>query len=153
MANIPLRKGDRFIVCTGCSGGRDLAKALQGRVPVETTDCMNVCDSPVSLAVRAEGKAAYLFTGVDPDAPEDIEAFARLYAEHAGLAPLLQWAVIVLFVYSIWATFAPEEEAQSAEAPAQEQADAVTSEAPAQQDAAPLPQEGAAEVPVEQESP
>ena len=83
MANIPLRKGDRFIVCTGCSGGRDLAKALQGRVPVETTDCMNVCDSPVSLAVRAEGKAAYLFTGVDPDAPEDIEAFARLYAESA----------------------------------------------------------------------
>jgi len=63
-------------------------------------------------------------------------------------------AVIALFVYSIWATFAPEEEAQAAEAPAQEQVDAVTSEAPAQQDtAAPLPQEGGTEVPVEQESP
>ena len=63
-------------------------------------------------------------------------------------------AVIVLFVYSVWATFAPEEEAPAAEeAPAQEQVDAVTSEAPAQDNAAPVPQEGAAEVPVEQESP
>ena len=61
-------------------------------------------------------------------------------------------AVIVLFVYSIWATFAPEEEAQAQEAPAQEQVDAVTSEAPADGDAS-LPQEGGAEVPVEQESP
>ncbi len=74
-------KGDRFIVCTGCAGGVALARALRGRVPVETTPCMNVCDAPVSLAVRAEGKAAYLFTGVDPDAPGDIEAFAKLYAE------------------------------------------------------------------------
>ena len=71
-------KGDRFIVCTGCSGGADLAAALKGRVAVETTDCMNVCDKPISLAVRAEGKAAYLFTGVDPDTPEDIEAFAEI---------------------------------------------------------------------------
>ena len=62
-------------------------------------------------------------------------------------------AVIVLFVYSIWATFAPEEEAQPAEAPAQEQVDAVTSEAPAQGEAEPLPQEEPAEVPVEQEAP
>lgn len=74
-------QGDRFIVCTGCTGGADLARALQGRVAVETTECMNVCDTPISLAVRAEGKAAYLFTGVDPDTPEDIEAFAKLYAE------------------------------------------------------------------------
>jgi predicted metal-binding protein len=76
-------KGDRFIVCTGCSGGADLAAALKGRVAVETTDCMNVCDKPISLAVRAEGKAAYLFAGVDPDTPEDIEAFSELYAESA----------------------------------------------------------------------
>ena len=75
------KTGDRFIVCTGCTGGADLARALAGRVPVETTDCMNVCDKPVSLAVRATGKVAYLFTGVDPDAPEDIEAFAKLYAD------------------------------------------------------------------------
>ena len=72
--------GDRIIICTGCAGGAELASALEGRVPVEVTDCMNVCDAPVSLAVRAEGKAAYLFTGVDPDRPEDIEAFAGLYA-------------------------------------------------------------------------
>jgi len=74
-------KGDRFIVCTGCSGGTDLAAALEGRVAVETTPCMNVCDTPISLAVRAEGKAAYLFTGVDPDTPEEVEAFAALYAQ------------------------------------------------------------------------
>lgn len=71
---------DRFIVCTGCAGGAALAAALEGRIPVEVTDCMNVCDAPVSLAVRAEGKAAYLFTGVDPDRPDDIAAFAALYA-------------------------------------------------------------------------
>ena len=64
MADTSAKKGDRFIVCTGCSGGADLAKALIGRVD----------------AVRAEGKAAYLFPGVDPDTPEDIEAFAKLYA-------------------------------------------------------------------------
>lgn len=71
---------DRFIVCTGCAGGEALAAKLEGVVAVERTDCMNVCDAPVSLAVRAEGKAAYLFTGVDPDRPEDIAAFAELYA-------------------------------------------------------------------------
>jgi predicted metal-binding protein len=83
MADTSVSKGDRFIVCTGCSGGADLAKSLEGRVPVETTECMNVCDRPISLAVRAVGKAAYLFTGVDPDTPEDIEAFAKLYADSA----------------------------------------------------------------------
>ncbi|MFQ3183988.1 MAG: putative metal-binding protein [Alteromonas macleodii] len=80
MADTSIKNGDRFIVCTGCSGGADLAKALIGRVAVETTDCMNVCDKPISFAVRATGKAAYLFTGVDPDFTEEIEAFAKLYA-------------------------------------------------------------------------
>ena len=36
MANVSQAKGDRFIVCTGCSGGADLAKALEGRVPLHT---------------------------------------------------------------------------------------------------------------------
>ena len=71
---------DRIIICTGCAGGAALAAALEGRVPVEETACMNVCSAPVSVAARAEGKAAYLFTGVDPDRPEDIAAFAALYA-------------------------------------------------------------------------
>jgi len=72
---------DRIIICTGCVGGAELAAALQGRVNVETTDCMNVCSTPVSLAVRATGKAAYLFTGVSPDSPDDVVAFAQLYAD------------------------------------------------------------------------
>lgn len=74
---------DRIIICTGCAGGAELAAALDGQVSVELTDCMNVCDAPVSLAVRATGKAAYLFTGVDPDRPEDVVAFAKLYAAAA----------------------------------------------------------------------
>lgn len=72
---------DRFIVCTGCAGGAALADRLEGRISVERTECMNVCDAPVTLAVRARGKVAYLFTGVDPDRPEEIEAFAKLYSD------------------------------------------------------------------------
>ncbi len=74
---------DRIIICTGCAGGTELVAALAGRLTVETTDCMNLCSTPVSLAVRATGKAAYLFTGVSPDSPDDVVAFAQLYAEAA----------------------------------------------------------------------
>lgn len=72
---------DRIIICTGCSGGADLARAVSEFVSVETCECMNMCGKPVSVAVRSERKAAYLFSGVDPKSPEDIAAFAKLYAE------------------------------------------------------------------------
>ena len=71
---------DRIIICTGCAGGDKLAAALEGRLAVERVACMNVCAQPVTVALRAEGKAAYLFAGVDPARPEDVMAFAALYA-------------------------------------------------------------------------
>lgn len=81
MDEISQQPGDRIIVCVGCAGGAELARSLDGRLRVETAACLNVCDAPVSVAVRAEGKAAYLFAGVDAAAPQDLVAFARLYAD------------------------------------------------------------------------
>lgn len=45
-------------------------------------ECLNVCDKPTALAFRSEGKAAYLFAGVDAGTDgADVEAFARLYQD------------------------------------------------------------------------
>jgi predicted metal-binding protein len=53
-----------------------------GDFEVRAQACLNVCDKPTALAFRAEGKAAYLFAGVDAEADAaDVEAFAKLYAE------------------------------------------------------------------------
>ncbi|PLS21780.1 hypothetical protein C0U40_09840 [Amylibacter cionae] len=88
----------RVIVCSTCRNkgdedfrGPDLAEALQDSFAadpvlqdfsVETHECLSSCARPQSLSFRAEGKAAYLFAGVDPVADRsDIAAFARLYAQ------------------------------------------------------------------------
>jgi predicted metal-binding protein len=86
--------GDRITICGGCRPGEGeaLADGLRAALAqagltteVGVVDCMVVCAKPVSVAVRAEGKAAYLFSGVDPAAQgAEIVAFARLYAEAAG---------------------------------------------------------------------
>ena len=34
---------------------------------VETFECMSACDKPNAISFRAPGKAAYLFSGVDPE--------------------------------------------------------------------------------------
>lgn len=87
----------RLIVCSTCRAkgedtfrGADFATALResfGADPdlqdflVETHECLSACSKPNSLSFRAEGKAAYLFAGVDPvEDRGDIAAFARLYA-------------------------------------------------------------------------
>ena len=45
-------------------------------------ECLNACRAPLALAVTGEGKATYLFGGVDPEAQaEEVVAFAGLYAE------------------------------------------------------------------------
>lgn len=56
--------------------------ASLGDFEVRAQACLNVCDKPTAVAFRAEGKAAYLFAGVDAatDA-EDVAAFAKLYAD------------------------------------------------------------------------
>jgi len=47
---------------------------------IETFECMSACANPVAVSFRAEGKAAYMFSGIDPVKDQnDILAFARLY--------------------------------------------------------------------------
>jgi predicted metal-binding protein len=87
------RKGkamaDRITICESCQSdgapkGAALADQLRSMVQadVATTDCMIVCGKPVTVSFRATGKAAYLFSGIDPDTQaEEIAEFARLYAE------------------------------------------------------------------------
>lgn len=71
-------------LCGGCLGagaeaGRQALEAAMGR-PVALADCMNACGRPATLAFRAEGKAAWLFAGVDPVAQAgEIAAFDALY--------------------------------------------------------------------------
>ena len=84
----------RVIVCETCAVqgetpiGVEFARRLRDLVPdnvhVETTACMNLCEQPMALALRAEGCEAYLFSGVVDDDLEDASALARLYAEAPG---------------------------------------------------------------------
>jgi predicted metal-binding protein len=86
----------RVIVCTTCLAanaaeprGDALVAALRGAFAddpvladfsVEAHECLSACAQPNALSFRAEGKAVYLFSGVDPVADrDDIAAFARLY--------------------------------------------------------------------------
>ncbi len=83
---------DRITICEGCRATSDVApkgaamaarlRALVGpETDVATTDCMIVCGKPVTVSVRATGKVAYLFSGVDPDSQtEELATFAALYA-------------------------------------------------------------------------
>jgi len=47
---------------------------------IETFECMSACANPTAISFRAHGKAAYMFSGVDPAKDQqDILAFAKLY--------------------------------------------------------------------------
>ena len=84
----------RVIVCETCAAqgetpiGAEFAGRLKDLVPdnvdVETTACMNLCEQPMALALRAEGCDAYLFSGIGADDIEDASALARLYSEAPG---------------------------------------------------------------------
>lgn len=85
---------DRITICVGCrtadgaAPGAALAERLRvvlgARAEVRTTDCMIVCSRPVTVSFRAEGKAAYLFAGVDPEGQlDELVTFAGLYAAAA----------------------------------------------------------------------
>ena len=79
----------RLFICETCldeagaTPGPDLAEAVRGKVAedveVVLTPCMNICDEPVSLALRAPGKMAYLFAGVKAGDEADIVALTELY--------------------------------------------------------------------------
>lgn len=77
--------GDRITVCATCregAGGR-LAERLAGEgAEMRLVGCLFACGRPLALAVAGEGKATYLFAGVDPEAQaEEVAAFLRLFRE------------------------------------------------------------------------
>ena len=86
---------DVLTICAGCRAtdkpakGAELAEGLRAVIGPETvvrvSDCMNVCSQPITVSIRATGKAAYLFAGVDPDTQADeLVALAQLYAKAEG---------------------------------------------------------------------
>jgi predicted metal-binding protein len=47
---------------------------------IETFACMSACANPMAISFRAHGKAAYMFSGINPAKDQnDILAFAKLY--------------------------------------------------------------------------
>ena len=79
---------DRITVCATCreGAGRALADHLASEgIEVRLVECLNACGAPLALAVTGEGKATYLFGGVDPEAQAgEVVAFAGLYREAPG---------------------------------------------------------------------
>jgi predicted metal-binding protein len=75
--------GDRITVCATCreGAGRALADHLASEgIEVRLVECLNACGAPLALAVTGEGKATYLFAGVDPaEQAGEVLAFAGLY--------------------------------------------------------------------------
>jgi len=85
----------RVIICDTCAAvgesaqGAAFAQVLRARVgadvEIEETSCMNQCDRPVALALRAQGKDVYLFHSIDPAQDvEDTLALIALYRTSAG---------------------------------------------------------------------
>ncbi len=77
--------GDRITVCATCreGAGAKLADHLAAAgIEVRLVECLNACGAPLALAVTGEGKATYLFAGVDPATQaEEVVAFAGLYRD------------------------------------------------------------------------
>jgi predicted metal-binding protein len=80
--------GDRITVCATCREGAGarlaerLGAALGGTAEVRLADCLFACSSPLALAVSGEGKATYLFAGLDPEGQAgEVLAFAGLFRE------------------------------------------------------------------------
>lgn len=81
----------RLLVCSTCqrdsgSAEEECARAsavfADAGIPaeVEIFACLGGCETPVSIAVQAGGRASYVFSGLSGDWPEgDIAAFCRLY--------------------------------------------------------------------------
>lgn len=74
-------------ICATCAAvneaptGADLAAAV-GNVDgwtVRMHDCLSMCDGPVAIAVQADAKATYLFSGVTVADAADVRAFLALY--------------------------------------------------------------------------
>ena len=86
---------DLVFVCDTCGApesaaeGPGFAEALRAGAPdgieVRTVSCLNMCDEPLALALRAPGKVAYLFAGLRPSEDlADTLALLRLYRDAPG---------------------------------------------------------------------
>ena len=72
--------GVRLTVCATCREGAGRALAGVEGTEVRMVECLNACGRPVALAVTGEGRATYLFAGVDPERQVgEVAAFLRLY--------------------------------------------------------------------------
>lgn len=79
----------RIVVCTTCEGlgGAPFAACLRDglaarglAMDVQEHDCMSNCGKPQSVAFAGDGKATYLFGGIDPKTDlDDTLAFAAMY--------------------------------------------------------------------------
>ena len=77
----------RLVICETCDGpGAALADAVRAALPgwnVVMHACLSSCAEPVSVAVQAQGKATYVFAGLNADDAADVVAFAALYDAHS----------------------------------------------------------------------
>ena len=77
----------RLTICGLCDGpGKALADAVRTELTgweVVIHDCLSVCAEPVSVAAQADGKATYVFAGVQDTDAADVLAFAKLYDDSA----------------------------------------------------------------------
>ncbi|PSL17815.1 DUF1636 family protein [Shimia abyssi] len=83
-----------FVCDTCCAngekpGGEGFAAALREAAPddveVRSVSCLNMCDEPLALALRASDKVAYLFAGVNPETDvADALELIRLYRTAPG---------------------------------------------------------------------
>lgn len=83
--------GDTVFVCDTCGVGAgepcgqriaDTLRRADLGVDVRAVSCLNMCDEPLAMALRAPGKVAYLFAGIRPD--EDVGdaiALIKLYRD------------------------------------------------------------------------
>lgn len=82
----------RILICSTCEGERSrksevdtvndaLKRAgLTGQVSVEFAGCIGSCKAPVSIGLQGDGRASYVFSGLDLlDDADDIAATCRAY--------------------------------------------------------------------------
>ena len=78
----------RIVVCSTCKGASESDLDVLRRflnesgltIAVAQTECMGACEQPVSLAFQGDGRATYLFAGLNfPDDIDDIFATAKTY--------------------------------------------------------------------------
>ncbi|MEM9797144.1 MAG: DUF1636 domain-containing protein [Pseudomonadota bacterium] len=78
-----------ILICTKCRGSNSaaamrqtLTETVASGVIFRAVDCMAGCDHPVAVGVQAEGKASYLFGGIETEA--EIAAIARFVRDYAA---------------------------------------------------------------------